>query len=81
VLEIHLIAEADANLSAVGEAVAPTGATFLTRTTGNPISRVEVYIDGHRRRPVCRAIDLDPASSDLLAPCCATCTWWLARPA
>lgn len=28
-----------------------------------------------------RAIDLTAASSDLLAPCCATCVWWLAaRP-
>jgi hypothetical protein len=27
-----------------------------------------------------RAIDLTSASRDLLAPCCATCTWWLARP-
>ena len=27
-----------------------------------------------------RAIDLNFASRDLLAPCCATCTWWLARP-
>jgi hypothetical protein len=27
-----------------------------------------------------RAIDLTTASRDLLAPCCSTCTWWLARP-
>jgi len=27
-----------------------------------------------------RAIDLTGASRDLLAPCCDTCTWWLARP-
>jgi hypothetical protein len=27
-----------------------------------------------------RAIDLSTASRDLLAPCCATCTWWLTRP-
>lgn len=27
-----------------------------------------------------RAIDLTTASSDLLAPCCATCLWWLSRP-
>jgi len=27
-----------------------------------------------------RAIDLTVASSDLLAPCCSTCTWWLTRP-
>ncbi len=39
----------------------------------------------HRRhrRPFCvsvRAIDLTAASSDLLASCCSTCVWWLARP-
>lgn len=27
-----------------------------------------------------RAIDLTAVSRDLLAPCCATCTWWLSRP-
>jgi hypothetical protein len=27
-----------------------------------------------------RALDLTVASSDLLAPCCATCSWWLTRP-
>ena len=27
-----------------------------------------------------RAIDLTITSRDLLAPCCSTCTWWLARP-
>jgi len=27
-----------------------------------------------------RAIDLNAASRDLLAPCCATCSWWLVRP-
>jgi len=27
-----------------------------------------------------RAIDLTGASSDLLASCCSTCVWWLARP-
>jgi hypothetical protein len=27
-----------------------------------------------------RAIDLTVASRDLLAPCCSSCTWWLARP-
>lgn len=44
-LEIHLVAEAGADLVAVGEAVARAGATYLTRTTGNPIASVEVYID------------------------------------
>jgi len=27
-----------------------------------------------------RAIDLTAGSRNLLAPCCDTCTWWLARP-
>ena len=27
-----------------------------------------------------RAIDLNAASRDLLAPICSTCTWWLTRP-
>jgi hypothetical protein len=27
-----------------------------------------------------RAIDLTSVSRDLLAACCSTCTWWLARP-
>jgi hypothetical protein len=45
VLEIHLVAEAGSDLVAVGEAVARAGATYLTRTTGNPITRVEVHID------------------------------------
>ena len=33
------------DLAAVGEAVARAGAMYLTRTTGNPITRVEVHID------------------------------------
>ena len=45
VLEIHLIAEAGSDLAAVGEAVARAGANYLTRTTGNPVTRVEVHID------------------------------------
>lgn len=45
VLEIHLVAEAGADLVAVGEQVAGAGSDYLTRTTGNPITRVEVYID------------------------------------
>jgi uncharacterized alkaline shock family protein YloU len=45
VLEIHLIAETGADLAAVGEAVARAGSTYLTRTTGMPITRVEVHID------------------------------------
>jgi uncharacterized alkaline shock family protein YloU len=45
VLDIYLIAEAGSDLAAVGEAVARAGAMYLTRTTGNPIARVEVHID------------------------------------
>jgi uncharacterized alkaline shock family protein YloU len=45
VLEIHLVAEAGADLPAVGEAVARAGATYLARTTGTPLTRVEVHID------------------------------------
>ncbi len=45
VLEIHLITEAGADLAAVGEAVARAGATYISRTTGSPIARVEVHID------------------------------------
>jgi hypothetical protein len=44
-LEIHLVAHTGADLAALGEAAARAGATYLTRTTGNPITRVEVYID------------------------------------
>ena len=44
-LEIHLVAEAGADLAAVGEAAARAGATYLTRTTGTSITRVEVHID------------------------------------
>lgn len=45
VLEIHLVAEAGSDLAAVGEAVARAGSTYLTRTTGTPVARVEVHID------------------------------------
>jgi len=44
-LEIHLVAEAGKDLVAVGEAAADAGATYLARTTGARITRVEVYID------------------------------------
>ncbi len=44
-LEIHLVAHIGADLVAVGEAAARAGATYLSRTTGAPITRVEVYID------------------------------------
>ena len=43
--QCHLVAEAGADLTAVGRAVARAGSTYLTRTTGNPITRVEVHID------------------------------------
>jgi hypothetical protein len=45
VLEIHLVAVAGADLVAVGRAAARAGATYLTRTTGTPIGRVEVHVD------------------------------------
>jgi uncharacterized alkaline shock family protein YloU len=45
VLEIHLVAETGSDLVAVGEAAARAGATYLARTTGTPITRVEVRID------------------------------------
>ncbi len=45
VLEIHIIARAGADLSAVGQTVARAGATYLARTTGTPLTRVEVHID------------------------------------
>ena len=45
VLEIHLVAKAGADLVAVGRAAAQAGATYLTRTTGMPLARVEVHID------------------------------------
>ncbi len=44
-LEIHLVAHSGADLAAVGEAAARAAATYLTRTTGSPVTRVEVYID------------------------------------
>jgi uncharacterized alkaline shock family protein YloU len=44
-LEIHIVALPDANLCAVGEAVAQAGATYLARTTGTPAPHVEVHID------------------------------------
>lgn len=44
-LEIHLVVEGGSDLAAVGEAVARAAATYLTRTTGNPITCVEVHVD------------------------------------
>lgn len=44
-LEIHLVVEAGSDLVAVSQAAAEAGATFLTQTTGNPVTRVEVHVD------------------------------------
>ena len=43
-LEIKIIVDEGASLAAVGEAVAQAGATYLTRTTGTPITHVEVVV-------------------------------------
>ena len=43
-LEIPIIVSAEESLAAVGEAVAQAGATYLTRTTGTPITHVEVVV-------------------------------------
>ncbi len=45
VLEVHVVAEAGAGVTALGEAVARAGATYLARMTGTPITHVEVYVD------------------------------------
>ncbi|MCX6363829.1 MAG: Asp23/Gls24 family envelope stress response protein [Actinobacteria bacterium] len=45
VLEVHLIVDQDAGIPTVCEAVARAGATYLERTTGTPITHVEVYVD------------------------------------
>ena len=45
ILEVHLVLAAGADIAATGEAVAEAGATFLARTTGTPISQVDVYVD------------------------------------
>lgn len=44
VLEIHIVVEAGASVAAVGEAVAQAGARYLTRTTGTPVTHVEVIV-------------------------------------
>lgn len=44
-LELHLIAEYDAHLPTLGEAVGRASATYLARMTGTPIERVTVHID------------------------------------
>lgn len=43
-LEIHVVLDEGASVAAVGEAVALASATYLTRTTGTPITRVEVVV-------------------------------------
>ena len=45
VLEVHLIVDQGAGIPTVCEAVARAGATYLERTTGTPITHVEVYVD------------------------------------
>jgi uncharacterized alkaline shock family protein YloU len=45
VLEVHLIVDPGAGIPAVCEAVARAGATYLERTTGTPITHVEVHVD------------------------------------
>lgn len=45
VLEIHIVVAAGADIRATSEAVAHAGATFLARTTGTPITHVEVFVD------------------------------------
>ncbi|MEI6727570.1 MAG: Asp23/Gls24 family envelope stress response protein [Actinomycetes bacterium] len=44
-LEIHLVLESGADLAGVGEAVARAGSTYLARTTGTPMTRVEIHVD------------------------------------
>jgi uncharacterized alkaline shock family protein YloU len=44
VLEIQIEVEEGTSLAVVGEAVAVAGATYLSRTTGTPITRVEVVV-------------------------------------
>ena len=45
VLEVHLVVDPGAGIPAVCEAVARAGATYIARTTGTPITHVEVYVD------------------------------------
>ncbi len=45
VLEVHLIVDPDACIPTVCAAVARTAATYLGRTTGTPITHVEVFVD------------------------------------
>ena len=45
VLEVHLIGDPGSDIPAVCEAVARAGATSLERTTGTPITHVEVHVD------------------------------------
>ena len=45
VLEVHLIVDPDACIPTVCAAVARAAATYLGRTTGTPITHVEVFVD------------------------------------
>jgi len=45
VLEVHLILDPGAGIPTVCETVARAGAAYLERTTGTPITHVEVYVD------------------------------------
>ena len=45
VLEVHLIVDPDASIPTVCAAVARAGAMYLGRTTGTPITHVEVFVD------------------------------------
>jgi hypothetical protein len=43
-LEIQIVVDEGASLATVGEAVAQAGATYLSRTTGTPVTHVEVVV-------------------------------------
>jgi uncharacterized alkaline shock family protein YloU len=45
VLEVHLVVDPGACIPAVCEAVARAGTAYLARTTGTPITHVEVCVD------------------------------------
>lgn len=45
VLEIHLVATPEVHLPTLGDAVGRASLTYLARTTGTPIERVQVFVD------------------------------------
>jgi uncharacterized alkaline shock family protein YloU len=45
ILELHLVIYSGAGIPVVCEAAARAGATYLEKTTGTPITHVEVYVD------------------------------------